>query len=211
LVSGTTDAATCMSGVENDPAAQTDSEKLDQLLGLVNTMNTRLDRQSQRLTTVESTIPLLAQVCSVVLPTGSSGRSSGTATGTGAGGGSGVIPATRDDQDPGNGQDSVAIEPARNGGGGMGPGRGSGGTAHGVGPRGMAADWAAAVSVVTAVMTQGRVNQKLAFPPSMVRAILCLGSTNVPHTSTVWVHQQMREFGWLPFTSTALRLSGIMP
>jgi hypothetical protein len=85
LVSGITDAATSMSGVENDPAAQIDSKKLDQLFGLVTTMNTRLDRQSQQVTTVESAIPLLAQACDVVLPTGSSGGSSGTATGTGAG------------------------------------------------------------------------------------------------------------------------------
>jgi hypothetical protein len=49
-----------MSSVEIDLDAMTDSAKLDQLLGLVATMNTRLDRQSQRLTMVETTIPLLA-------------------------------------------------------------------------------------------------------------------------------------------------------
>jgi hypothetical protein len=38
-----------------------------------------------------------------------------------------------------------------------------------------------AVLAVTTVMTQGRVDQKLTFPPSMVRVILCLGSTNVSY------------------------------
>jgi hypothetical protein len=44
-----------MSGVEHDPEALTDSAKLDQLLGLVVTMNTWLERQSKRLMTVEAT------------------------------------------------------------------------------------------------------------------------------------------------------------
>jgi hypothetical protein len=38
----TEDASTSMSSVEQDPEALTDSAKLDELLGLVATMNTRL-------------------------------------------------------------------------------------------------------------------------------------------------------------------------
>jgi hypothetical protein len=67
-----------MSGVEHDPEALIDSAKLDQLLGLVVTMNTRLERQSKWLTTVEAAILLLAQACSVVLPTGSGGAAGST-------------------------------------------------------------------------------------------------------------------------------------
>jgi hypothetical protein len=48
-----------MSSVESDPEVLTNSVKLDQLLGMVTTMNTRLDRQGQRLASVEATIPLL--------------------------------------------------------------------------------------------------------------------------------------------------------
>jgi hypothetical protein len=162
-----------MSGVENDPAAQTDSKKLDQLFGLVTTMNTRLDRQSQQVTTVESAIPLLAQACDVVLPTGSSGGSSGTATGTGAG--DNRRPATTKTRatdrtvSPSNRHAMEAATWAQDA------------VVAGAGARGTMADWAAAVLAVTAVMTQGRVDQKLTFPPSMVRVFLCLGSTNVPY------------------------------
>jgi hypothetical protein len=58
LVSGTSDASTSMSGVESDPVAVTDKAKLDQLLGMVTTMNTRLDREGQWLASVEVAIPL---------------------------------------------------------------------------------------------------------------------------------------------------------
>jgi hypothetical protein len=71
-----------MSHVENDPEAMTDSVKLDQLLRLVATMNTRLDHQSQWLTSVETIIPLLTQACDVTLPMGSAGGSLGTITGS---------------------------------------------------------------------------------------------------------------------------------
>jgi hypothetical protein len=54
-----------MSDVETDPDAMTDSAKLDQLLGLVATMNTWLDHQSQQLATVEMAIPLLAQLAAL--------------------------------------------------------------------------------------------------------------------------------------------------
>jgi hypothetical protein len=59
LVSGTSDASTAMSGIESNPVAASDSAKLDQLLGMVTTMNTRLDSQGQWLALVEAAIPLL--------------------------------------------------------------------------------------------------------------------------------------------------------
>jgi hypothetical protein len=71
-----------MSHVENDPEAMTDLVKLDQLLRLVATMNTRLDHQSQWLTSVETIIPLLTQACDVTLLMGSAGGSLGTITGS---------------------------------------------------------------------------------------------------------------------------------
>jgi hypothetical protein len=72
-----------MSDGKNDLEAVTDSAKLDQLLGLVATMNTWLDHQSQRLASVEAAIPLLAQACGVPLLTGSAGGSSGAVVGSG--------------------------------------------------------------------------------------------------------------------------------
>jgi hypothetical protein len=44
LVSDSIAASTAVSGGNTDPDAVSDSTKLDQLLGLVTTMNTRLDR-----------------------------------------------------------------------------------------------------------------------------------------------------------------------
>jgi hypothetical protein len=88
---------------------------------------------------VESAIPLLAQACGIVLPTGSSGGSSGTSARSGMGDGSGMLPAADDDHDLGDRHDSAAIELACTGGGSMGPRRGSGGTAHGEGAGGTTA------------------------------------------------------------------------
>jgi hypothetical protein len=45
-------------------------------------MNTRLDHQSQWLTSVETIIPLLTQAYDVTLPMGSAGGSLGTITGS---------------------------------------------------------------------------------------------------------------------------------
>jgi hypothetical protein len=106
--------------VETDLDAPTDSVKLDQLLELGLTMNTRLDHQSQRLTIVETTIPLLAKACGVFLPSGSSSGSSDTDVGSGAGGGWGMTTlAISNDHDPGDELDSVMLESARTNG--MGP------------------------------------------------------------------------------------------
>jgi hypothetical protein len=105
-----------MSSIENDPKEMSDSVKLDQLLGLVATLNTRLDRQSQLLTLVETAIPLLTQACGVTLPTGSACRSSGTVVRSGAAGAADATPpGAGDDDDPGDGQDSHMVEPTRNG------------------------------------------------------------------------------------------------
>jgi hypothetical protein len=124
---------TSMFGVEIDPDVMTNSVKLDQLLGLVATMNTRLDRQSQRMTTVETTIPLLTQACSITLPTGSARGSSGTFVGSGAAGGLGSTPPRAgNDDDPGDGQDFHASEPAHTGGN-TGSSRGGDFTTHGGG------------------------------------------------------------------------------
>jgi hypothetical protein len=118
-----------MFGVKHDPEAPTDSTKLDQLLGLVATMNTRLECQSKWLTMVEVAILLLTQACGVVLPTGS-GSATGSTSSTGMDPGSGVggdadgTPAAGDVSDP---EDELATggELARTGGiGGMGPSRG---------------------------------------------------------------------------------------
>jgi hypothetical protein len=119
-----------MSGVKHDPEALTDSMKLDQLLGLVATMNTWLEHQSKRLTMVEAAIPLLAQACGVVLPTGSGGTvgstpSIGTDAGSGVGGDMDGAPAAGDVPDPGNELATVGGEPTRtDGSGGMGPSHG---------------------------------------------------------------------------------------
>jgi hypothetical protein len=119
-----------MSGVKHDPEALTDSMKLDQLLGLVATMNTWLEHQSKRLTMVEAAIPLLAQACGVVLPTGSGGTvgstpSIGTDAGSGVGGDMDGAPAAGDVPDPGNKLATVGGEPTRtDGSGGMGPSHG---------------------------------------------------------------------------------------
>jgi hypothetical protein len=105
-----------MSSIENDSKEMSDSVKLDQLLGLVATLNTRLDRQSQLLTLVETAIPLLTQACGVTLPTGSACRSSGTVVRSGAAGAADATPpGAGDDDDPGDGQDSHMVEPTRNG------------------------------------------------------------------------------------------------
>jgi hypothetical protein len=130
-----------MSGVEHDPEALTDSAKLDQLLGLVVTMNTRLERQSKRLTTVEAAIPLLAQACSVVLPTGSGGAAGSTPStrtdaGSVAGGGVDGTPTASDISDPGDELTTVGRELASTGDSGdMGPSRGDSFTMRGGGAR----------------------------------------------------------------------------
>jgi hypothetical protein len=105
-----------MSSIENDPKEMSDSVKLDQLLRVVATLNTRLDRQSQLLTLVETAIPLLTQACGVTLPTGSACRSSGTVVRSGAAGAADATPpGVGDDDDPGDGQDNHMGEPRRNG------------------------------------------------------------------------------------------------
>jgi hypothetical protein len=112
LVSDSIAASTAMSDSDTDPEALSDSVKLDQLLGLVITMNTRLDCQIQRLTSVEVELPLLAWACGITLPSGSVGGGPSTATGSRA-------PANTDTKlsdvdevhDQGDGQDSCAVEP----------------------------------------------------------------------------------------------------
>jgi hypothetical protein len=138
LVSVTEDASTSMSDVEHDPEALTDSEKLDQLLGLVATMNTWLECQSKQLTMVEAAIPLLAQACGVVLSTGYGGVAGSTpSTGMDAGSGTNGTPTAGDVSDPGDELATVGGEPAHTGGsGGMGPSCGDSFTVRGGGGRG---------------------------------------------------------------------------
>jgi hypothetical protein len=85
---------------------------------------------------VEIVIPLLAQACGVVLPTGSGGGSSATVARSRVGGNSCGTRVVGDDLDLGDGLDNVAFEPPCNDGSDMGPGRGGGFTARGVGGRG---------------------------------------------------------------------------
>jgi hypothetical protein len=66
MVSDSIAASTAMSDGDTDPEAVSYSAKLDQLLGLVTTMNTRLDCQSQRLTSVEAALPLLTLACALL-------------------------------------------------------------------------------------------------------------------------------------------------
>jgi hypothetical protein len=122
-----------MSGGDTDPDAVSDSAKLDQLLGLVTTMNTRLDRQSQRLTLVEAALPLLAQACGITLSLGLVGRGPSTGTGSRAPANTDTTPSDVDDVlDQGDGQDSRAVEPTRSGNN-SGSGRGGGFTLQGGG------------------------------------------------------------------------------
>jgi hypothetical protein len=194
LVSGTTDAATSMSGVENDPEVQIDLVKLDQLLRLVATMNTWLDRQSQRLTMVEAAIPLLAHACGVVLLPRSGGAtgntpSTGTDAGSGVGGGTGGAPAAGDVPNPDD-EPATVGEPARTGG--MGPGRGGG--------FGMALE--ARVVVVARAILEAH---------DLGNQTHCRGSTNAPPTSAAWVHLQTSRSGWPHSTLMGSGLSGFTP
>jgi hypothetical protein len=123
-----------MTDVEHDPEALTNSAKLDQLLGLVATMNTRLDRQSQRLMMVEAAIPLLTQAYGVVLPTGSGDAtgntlSTGTDDGSDASGGGGVASAAGNVPNPDDELANGRGESVRTSGGGSG---GTGARGNGV-------------------------------------------------------------------------------
>jgi hypothetical protein len=125
LVSGTNDTSTSKSGVESIPAALTNSVKLDQLLGMVTTMNTQLDHQGQWLALVEAAIPVLAQACDITLPDGAGGVSDsdtnlGMIACSSAGGGEGANPMAGDNPNPGDGLDNCELEQLRNDGRGHG-------------------------------------------------------------------------------------------
>jgi hypothetical protein len=111
---------------DTDPDAVSDPAKLDQLLGLVTTMNTRLDRQSQRLTSVEAALPLLAQACGITLPSGPVGGGPSTGTGSRTPANTDTTPSVVDDiPDQGDGRDSHVVEPTCFGNN-SGSGRGGG-------------------------------------------------------------------------------------
>jgi hypothetical protein len=122
-----------MSSGDTNPDAVSDSAKLDQLLGLVTTMNTRLDRQNQHLTSVEAALPLLAQACGITLPSGPVGGGSSTGTGSRAPANTDTTSSDVDDvPDQGDGQDGRAVEPTRSGNN-SGSGRSGGFTLQGGG------------------------------------------------------------------------------
>jgi hypothetical protein len=122
-----------MSGGDTDPDMVSDSAKLDQLLGLVTTMNTRLDRQSQRLTLVEAALLLLAQACGITLPSGPVGGGPSAGTGSRVPANTDTTPSDVDDiPNQGDGQDSRAVEPTRSSNN-SGSGRGGGFTSQGSG------------------------------------------------------------------------------
>jgi hypothetical protein len=131
LVSDSIAASKAMSGGDTDPDAVSDSAKLDQLLGLVTTMNTRLDRQSQRLTSVEAALPLPAQACGITLPSGPVGGGPSTGMGSRVPANTDTTPSDVDDvPDQGDGQDNHAVEPTRSSNN-SGSGRGGGFTLQG--------------------------------------------------------------------------------
>jgi hypothetical protein len=95
---------------DTDPDTVSDSAKLDQLLGLVTTMTTRLDHQSQLLTSVEAALPLLAQACGITLPSGPVGGGLSTGTGSRTPANTDTTPSDVDVvPDQGDGQDSHAV------------------------------------------------------------------------------------------------------
>jgi hypothetical protein len=133
MVSDSIAASTAMSDSDTDPEAVSDSAKLDQLLGLVTTMNTRLDCHSQRLTLVEAALPLLALACGITLPSVSVGGGPSTGTGSHAPANTDKTPSDVDEvHDQGDGQDSRTVEPKCSGNN-SGSGRGGDFTSQGSG------------------------------------------------------------------------------
>jgi hypothetical protein len=184
----------------------TDSAKLDQLLGLVATMNTWLDHQSQQLATVEMAIPLLAQLAALPFRQDLS---------------AGALALSRDQRWlAARAQHRLGLEMATTQVMDRTTTRlnlrapvVAQAQAEVVASLHMAvavADRAVAVLAGTTATTKAHIALRSLFHPSMVKAIRCPGLTSVPYTFTAWAPRPMRGLGWLLSISTASRSSGTM-